>query len=263
MIQINGDSVLFRLAWTWLNRYHEPTLVGAAVTLFGLAFGLPTLPEPTRAAGLERATALASFAPPPSGQIRGTGGQNTARDDAYYRQKWASDAAAFYAANPPRDFDAVVETGPIIAASMRTGVGKASDSTDIAQASHSDDRISWDDPASATDKASAGSLATPNKIALMPPLSRNGRVATFVAAGLLASLVFAGVWPVREWKDGASAKFGLHKSGRESSPPSDAIAITLPSVWVRVRPTGRETVRRGILGTSYAMAGAATWGIWF
>lgn len=263
MIQINGDSVLFRLAWTWLNRYHEPTLVGAAVTLFGLAFGLPTLPEPTRTVGLGTNTSLSSSAPPRNVQPQRSGVNDTVRDDAYYRQKWASDAAAFYDANPPRDFDAVVQTGPVITASLRQAKGPANDFGGIAQASHSDSQNSAADPVSATDRASAGFLATPEGIAPLSPDSRNWRVATLMAAGLLASLVFAAVWPVQASQDSATAKLAFPGADRESSPPSDAVAITLPAAWVSVRPTAREMVRRGIVGTSYAMAGVATWGIWF
>jgi len=272
MIQITGDSVLFRLAWTWLNRYHEPTLVGAAVTLFGLAFGLPTLPEPTQFAGSGPPAALSSFGlssntpspngSSPSGPSR-PGVNDTVRDDAYYRQKWASDAAAFYDANPPRDFDAVVQTGPIVTASLRQAKGPANDFGGIAQASHSDSQNSAADPVFATDRASAGFLSRPDQIAPLSPDSRNWRVATFMAAGLLASLVFAAAWPVRAAQDSATAKLAFPGADRESSPPSDAVAITLPSAWVSVRPTARETVRRGIVGTSYAMAGVATWGIWF
>jgi len=271
MIQINGDSVLFRLAWTWLNRYHEPTLVGAAVTLFGLAFGLPAVSDPIPAA---RSASAVALSPTASSRLSSSSGGgipgeiDVPRDDAYYRQKWARDAAAFYDANPPRDFDAVVQSGPVITASLKQSNALSSDPSDVAQASHSDSRNLLDGPVFAPSQAAAGIVTASGAVATLSPESRNWRVATFVAAGLLASILFTAVWPARVPQGPAlptfaMPEFALPGDDHQQTPPGDAVAITLPSAWVGVRPTVRETLRRGVLGASYAMAGSATWGIWF
>jgi hypothetical protein len=274
MIQINGDSVLFRLAWTWLNRYHEPTLVGAAVTLFGLAFGLPAVSDPIPAA---RSASAAALSPTASSRLSSASGGgipgeiDVPRDDDYYRQKWARDAAAFYDANPPRDFDAVAQSGPVMTASLKQSKALSSDPSDVAQASHSDSRnlVDADAAVFAPSQAAAGIVAASGVVATLSPQSRNWRVATFVAAGLLASILFTAVWPARTPPGLALPTLALPEFAMagddhdRQSPPGDAVAITLPSAWVGVRPTVRETLRRGVLGASYAMAGSATWGIWF
>ncbi|TVP99506.1 MAG: hypothetical protein EA381_09600 [Planctomycetaceae bacterium] len=145
---------------TMLERWHEPILVGAAVTLFGLGFWGPA-PETrpilssrsigtsmiesgvgNRSAASARSDATGDAAASP----RHPAGSQPVRDPEYFRRQWASETATFYAANPPRQAasgSGVAGTsglsGPVAKAgsgSSESSLRSAEGSGSIARATH-------------------------------------------------------------------------------------------------------------------------------
>jgi len=321
---------------TMLERWHEPILVGAAVTLFGLGFWGPA-PEPrpilssrsigasvaesaggTRLAAPERSHATGDATASP----RHTSAPQPVRDGAYFRQQWASETASFYAANPPRQAASGSGlpgtsglSGPVAKAgsgSSESSLRSAEGSGSIARAAHvtaesglkakpgmpgqvanepqrpeAADAFGLNTPDGATQEAATTLAVYRGEVAMADAALKKWHVITWLAAGMLASLAYVSFWPVIPVRDvelggadglsssrgapgtrGASAESlaggGIRPCAGDPLEPArrgESIPIRLPAQWVRVRPTMGQTVRRGVLGGSYMLALAGTWGL--
>jgi hypothetical protein len=83
-------------------------------------------------------------------------------------------------------------------------------------------------------------------------------VATCLAAGLLASLLFVSIWPAAP----AVAPSSLPNERQlELVGRGEAIPVQIPSTWIALRPTLRQSARRGVLTSSYLFAAIGAWGI--
>ncbi len=254
---------MIRLAWHWLERWHEPLVVGAAVTLMALAHLAPVTTEGEHA-GWPRNGSLDGRSAAPAERVR--------RDDQFYRDQWAREAKRFYTLHPPRQLADAQTNGKILPATAVTFADARQGFTDarqgkpaIAHAYHADtgSRKAMAPSASMLTQASPGA-----KTSAVPARLKRWRVASCLATGMLASLAFAAIWPAvspaARLRNAAPAK--ANQTGTvEPAPPStdppreEAIAIRLPAAWVRVRPTMSQTLRRGVLGGSYLMAALGGW----
>jgi hypothetical protein len=265
--------VLIRLACSWLGQWHEPLVVGAAVTLISMAY---LLPAASRAPD-QRASAGSS------GKAAAVQGHQPAlpADDQYYRDQWARETQQFYAQQRPRQSpgaetiassesnDAPPSLSRVVpAAAAAAAQGPVAQEPVappvVAQAYHAD-------------HAPRRTVAQGSKTAVKgakldaPPITkrvRQWRVLSCVAAGALASLLFAALWPVaaaRSQRSSCSAEqsaadaIGATAPRRQKLASEEAIEIRLPAAWVRVRPTMSQTLRRGVLGSSYMMAAIGSW----
>jgi hypothetical protein len=277
--------VLIRLAWRWLGRWQESLVVGAAVALLGLVYGIP-------AADDSPATQL-----PPSAAAVGTPARSSLAlpsDAQFYRDQWARETSEFYAAHPaghPSDAQTSLDgvgtkragaKGAAVTVAMATVGALPRDTGSPQSRQRPDPSVSQASFAGAASNGAASDQATAG---LVPPQSAQPAAATTpavsqrqqrwqvlscLAAGLLASLAFAAVWPAAEQtRKQSTAVAGEDRQGPAAQTVSwsdpayagDAIAIRLPAAWVRVRPTVRQTLRRVILGASYLLAGLGVWGL--
>jgi len=249
--QRNGVIVLFRQASTWLQKWHEPTIVGTAVALFGLAYLLPLatrIEAPVVSSGLSQSHQPTAYA---------LGLYDVPRDDQFYRDKWIAEAAAFYAANPPKESEPQSAPSPVITASMRTAVESTTgdqgrDQPKVAQVSYIDQPPNG--------QAKETSQTAGQTAMALPAKAQRWRVLTCLAAGLLASLLFASVWPANETRHQATVSNDrpLEVVGR-----GEAIPIQIPAAWIGLRPTLRQTARRSVLSGSYLVAALGAWGVVF
>lgn len=249
--QRNGVIVLFRRASTWLQQWHEPTIVGAAVLLFGLAYLLPL------ATGIEDASVSGGPSPSHQPTAYALGLYDVPRDDQFYRDKWIAEVAAFYALNPPKESEPQSARSLVITASMRTAVesstgNQAQNRAKVAQLAPIDQRVSGQAKETSRTAGQTG-MAVPAK-------AQRWRVLTCLAAGLLASLLFASVWPANETRQQPTAPNDrpLEVVGR-----GEAIPIQIPAAWIGLRPTLGQTARGSVLSGSYLVAALGAWGVVF
>lgn len=253
---------MFRQAWTWLQNWHEPAIVGAAVALFGLAYLAPVATPPNDAT--QARVSLLDAQPTAFAQ----GLYEIPQDDQFYRDKWIAEATCFYAANPPRNSEPQSAASLVIAASARTPVkpypiqpdegeslSESSRETAIAepaviQATHADPLP--------IKQATQTSPIGPQAVMALPAHAQRWRVMTCLAAGLLASLLFVSVWPLSHSNDRRPiiSNHPLELVGR-----GEAIPMRIPSAWIGLRPTLHQTTRRGVMSASYLIAALGAWGI--
>lgn len=267
--QVTEETKSMRLALNSIERWHEPLVVGAAVALACLAY----LQPPTLAGRITERPAGVTTMPPRL--VSAPLPQDGTRDQAYFRQLWQHETANHYALNPPRDRSAPPSNS--VASRVVTAAAEmANEATDDESAvMHPPDTVAsavatqLDRRVDRADRADRRTAATP-----VPLNTRRWNVLTCLAGGLLASIVFAMVWPAAPQSDldppaatlpdereGLSARpqsTGLATAGDPSAGRQD-VAIRLPSAWVRVRPTTGETLRRAVLGGSYLVAMAGAW----
>jgi len=234
-----------------LQKWHEPTIVGAAVALFCLAYLFPF------AISMDHASIASGSSLSHQPTAYALGLYDVPRDDQFYRDKWIAEATAFYAANPPKDTENPSAPSLVITASMRTAVEstaekQAGNESTVAQVSH-------------VDQQSAGQAKQPNATArqtvlALPAKAQRWRVLTCLAAGLLASLLFASVWPANESGEQSAVQ---NDPQMEVIGRGEAIPIRIPAAWIGLRPTLRQTARRGVLSGSYLVAALGAWGIVF
>jgi hypothetical protein len=276
--------VLIRRAWHWLERRHEPLVVGAAVALMGLSYLLPvTAPSEqaatsARANGSQRVASLPPRLSPP-----------LPADDQFFRDRWTHDAKAFYARQAYRQpSDAAAETKNAslarsvadgkfcdagTAAPVTTVVGYSDDSQTRSPVAHAYQAVPQTDTGSTSQIAVAAADSADRDAAaamIIPARLKRWRVATCLAAGLLASILFASVWPVASGNAGSAESsiadatsmhtIGLAPAGGDSA-RGEAIPIRLPAAWVGIRPTMSQMLRRGVLCVSYLIAGLGGWGM--
>jgi len=233
-----------------MERWHEPTLVGVAVSLFGLANLLPAPVEifPIAAGDVVPAVAMTPTTSPNLFDIP--------TDDSYYRDKWAAESAAFYIANPPREMDAPPATrSTVIPASVRTPVLESTQR----ESTERDAAVSNSSAEAKRQPNSMVAVVPSQAAALMPAKQRWWRVVTCVAAGLLSAIVFASVWPA--FGNGLSEAVDRAQSKLEVAGGGDVIPIKIPADWVAVRPTGHQLARQAVLSASYVFAAVGAWGI--
>jgi hypothetical protein len=263
--------VLIRLACSWLAQWHEPLVVGTAVTLISMAYLLPAASR-----------ALAPHASAGhSGAAAALPGQRSAlpADDQYYRDQWARETQQFYARQPPRQSrgaetlasstlsdvpglrGGVVTAAAAVAAAQDPIAGGSTTQPAVAQAYHSDQHPRGTVAQVLKTDATTGAAPIPRRV-------RQWRVLSCVAAGTLASLLFAALWPVttdraqhssRPAEQSATDPFIAAAHRRQTPSAGEAIEIRLPAAWVRVRPTMSQTLRRGVLGSSYMLAAIGSW----
>lgn len=247
----NGVIVLFRQASTWLQKWHEPTIVGTAVALFGLAYLIPfatSIEGPVVSSG-------SSLSHQPTAYALGL--YDVPRDDQFYRDKWVAEAAAFYAANPPKESEPQSAPSQVIPASMRTTVEStvgdpARDQPNVTQVSHIGQQ-----PSGHTKKTSEAAGQT---VMALPATAQRWRVLTCLAAGLLASLLFASVWPANESSQQTTA---ANDRQMEVVGRGEAIPIQIPAAWIGLRPSLRQAARRSVLSGSYLVAVLGAWHVMF
>lgn len=250
-------TVLFRQAWTWLQNRHEPAIVGTAVALFGLAYLLPLANAPIETT---QSSVSANDAQPTEFAL---GLYDVPQDEQFYRDKWIAEANAFYTANPPKTSESQSVPSMVIAASMRAPAAPlASNSTgeppiqdanvkpSVAQASH----LNPLPPHQAQKKIQAPTQTT----MALPANAQRWRVITCLASGLLASLMFVSIWPARP---STAQPSPLIERPMEIVGRGEAIPVRIPSRWIGVRPTLRQTAKRSVLAGSYLIAAIGAWGI--
>lgn len=261
--------MLIRLAWDWLGRWHEPLVVGAAVTLGGLTYCLPpqsssgataAKQSPAIAASHQRGELVAVAA------LTGGTARSLPKDAQYYRDLWARDAQAFYSRQRPVQTQGQEATlvRPVAAVAPAGGDHPAA----VAQAGHRDLA-----PAVKQETAAGLSQRSTPLTASDTQGVRRMRVASCLAAGMLASLVFAALWPAVGSRrvlaagkrpaadDSASPSRLVDEGAAESSKAAtdDVIALTIPSAWIQVRPTAGQMLRRVVLASSYLGAALGGW----
>lgn len=266
---------MFRLASTWLQALHEPAIVGLAVALFGLGFLLPltpSLPHPdSRLESAVEASPATAFS---------LGLYDIPSDDQYYRDQWIAETSEFYAANPPREEASSNQPPQIRTASARTSTATLDQQTGqrapsdaqaenatgpeavVNQASHAElvnrSVTQTAEPASPMPTQDIRPISTTGMV--LPARTQRWRVLTCLAAGLLASLLFASVWPAEPNRQGA---LSTKERQLEIFGHSEAIPLRLPSAWIALRPTLGQMTRRGILIGSYLLAAIGAWTIVF
>jgi len=253
--------VLFRQASTWLQKWHEPTIVGTAVALFGLAYLFPL------ATGTEDPSASGGTSLSHQPTAYALGLYDVPRDDQFYRDKWVAEAAAFYALNPPKESEPQSARSQVVTASMQTAVESATvesatgdsatgdsaqNQANVAQVAHIDHPVSG--------QAKETRRTTGQTVMALPAKAQRWRVLTCLAAGLLASLLFASVWPANETSQQPTVPNGRPM---EAVGPGEAIPIQIPAAWIGLRPTLRQTARRSVLSGSYLVAALGAWGVVF
>jgi hypothetical protein len=249
--QRNGVAVLFRQVGTWLQAWHEPTIVGAAVALFGLAYLFPIAPHPNDATQ----TDVSSFDAQPTAFAQGL--YDIPQDDQFYRDKWIAEANAFYSANPPKNVDAQAAPSLVITASARTPVEPShavSSNLQPLDAPSPEIAVAEPNVVQATQSSPTG----PQTVMALPAHAQRWRVLTCLAAGLLASLLFVSVWPANRSSDQRPI---INDPTLELVGRVDAIPVRIPSAWIGLRPTWRQTARRGVMSASYLIAALGAWGI--
>lgn len=264
--QVTGDAVLIRQAWRWFGQWHQPLVVGAAVTLVGLAYVLPIGSEAARPDQPPNRS-------PQHHSPHATAEQSALRlptDAQFYRDQWARDAQRFYALHPPRQNAGSQASSKIVPAAAASDPRHPADSA----VSHA-----YRAATTTGRQAAAGSepkLAQPsaraNEVSAVSSRQKRWRVVTCLAAGMLASLAFATVWPAV-----AAPGCPWTATSEEIRPPHSAavsplvadpsrgeaiaIALRLPAAWVRVRPTLSQTLRRGVFGGSCLLAALGGWSL--
>lgn len=236
---------MFRQAWTWLHNWHEPAIVGAAVALFGLAYLLPLATGPNRA--IHPHTASTESGP----TAFALGLYDIPQDDQHYRDQWIAEADAFYRDNPPRNSEPQSTASQVITASARTPVQTHEKVAQSPPVGHQ--------PVEQAEQASQPPRQNQGQVVMaLPPRALRWRVATCLAAGLLASLLFVSIWPATR----SNAQPSLPNDGQlDLVGRGEAIPVRIPTAWIGVRPTLRQTARRSVLSGSYLVAALGAWGI--
>ena len=248
---------MFRQASTWLQNWHEPAIVGAAVALFGLAYLLPLAPIATETT---QASVSLTDAQPTEFAL---GLYEIPQDEQFYRDKWIAEANAFYRANPPKSSESQPVPSMVIAASMRTTAEPSASNSQIDSPIRNESttptvaQVSHINSVQPTQTPQTIENPTPTVLAL-PAHAKRWRVITCLAAGLLASVMFVSIWPARLPNEQSlpSIDRPMEIVGR-----GEAIPVRIPSRWIAVRPTLRQTVKRSVLAGSYLFAAIGAWGI--
>lgn len=250
---------MFRQASTWLQNWHEPAIVGAAVALFGLAYLLPLAPIATETT---QASASPSDAQPTEFAM---GLYEIPQDEQFYRDKWVAEANAFYRANPPKSSESQSVPSMVIAASMRTAAESSASNSQIDPPIQNESTNPTVAQVSHVNSNSLQPALTPQTtetqsptVLALPAHAKRWRVITCLAAGLLASLMFVSIWPARPSND---QPLPLVDRPMEIVGLGEAIPVRIPSRWIGVRPTLRQTVKRSVLTGSYLIAAIGAWGI--
>ena len=249
---------MFRQAWTWSQNWYEPAIVGAAVALFGLAYLLPLANDQTES------LVPSSEAPPTAYSL---GLYDIPQGEQFYREKWIAEANAFYAANPPKNTNSANaparqdSASMVIPASARMPVQPDAialqDEPEIAQ-SASIVTSQGESPPLGIERATQANPIRAQAVMALPAHAQRWRVVTCLAAGLLASLLFVSIWPANAFNEPASPSMN-HQADLVGR--GEVIPVRIPSAWIGLRPTLRQTVRRGVLSGSYLIAAIGAWGI--
>ena len=191
-------------------------------------------------------------------------------DAQYYRDQWIRETAQFYALHPPRRDERPGASG--VTAAKASFAQPQSAASGVTQAAHV--TAGSPVPAPVATVAAQPLPPLPTIAAAGPPeWIKRWRIVASLAAGLLAGLVFASVWPASaiaaasgssQPDDDAS---GSREAADAASPLAadtgvgELIAIRLPAAWVGVRPTAGQTWRRAILASSYLIASLCGWSL--
>lgn len=284
---------------TRLERWQEPVLVGAAITLFGLGIWGPpvdSVTQPPRDSVVR--SAPERLGSPVSGpktvplesqrsRADGRGARqlvhaSRTEQHEFYRQQWVNETARFYAENPPRQSDTPTQGANPKSrrAEVEAAMGDAVTlpqvpETAIVRATHLQSEPVAGQAAVVGIPSNRPDQAGADGSSAIDPVRRRWHVITWLAAGMLASLAYVTCWPAVPACNRDSGKLastgadlarpvGVGKplgGTAESRRPGEAIEIHLPGQWVRLRPTVGQTVRRGVLGGSYVMAACGAWGL--
>ena len=203
-----------------LKRNQERLVVGAATTLVMLA-----VLAHVRAGFAKPVLGAAATAPTLRSATVSTLG-SVSRDPEFYRKRWRQIANEFSAAHPV-DLPANIAT--VVTASLSDQVDDVNYvASQVSTAAHTI-------PTTIAEPKIVHTIAAPvPRITLVRPPA----VFAAVAAGLLASLLYCSIWPIK------------HSAERHGLECSDLLRIELPSHWVRIRPTPIQRLRPIVLCAS-------------
>lgn len=222
--------------WSLLQRNQDRVVVGAATTLVMLAL-LAQARSGFVSTDAVHETVSAKVSPL----------SDVSRDPEVYRKKWRQIAADFYAAHP---VEPESQAGPAIAPLAKSPqVITASLSDQVDGESSLGPKIST--VAHATQIPAVEPMFTPAVMLAQRRIELIGPPAVFaaIAAGLLVSLAYCSLWPMKP----ARQNHGLACS--------DSLRIELPSRWVRVRPAPFQRLKSIVLAVSYTGGIVAAWSI--
>ena len=217
--------------WSMLKRNQDRLVVGAATTLVMLA-----VLAHVRADFAKSVPEAAATTPTLGSASVATLGR-VPRDPEFFRKKWRQIANEFYAAHP---VDRPANSPTVVTASLSDqGDDVNFAATQVSTAAHTV-------PTAIAEPMIVHKIAAPMpRIALVRPPA----FFAAIAAGLLASLLYCSIWPLR------------HSAARHGLECSDSLRIELPSQWVRIRPTSIQRLRPIVLCASYIGGVLAAWSI--
>lgn len=217
--------------WSMLRRNQERLVVGAATTLVMLAVLAQFR------AGFAKSVPGAAAAASTLGSASVATLGRVPRDPKFYRKKWRQIANEFYAAHP---VDPPANSATVVTASL------SDQGDDVNFAASQVSTAAHTVPTTIAEPMIVHTIAAPMpRIALVRPPA----FFAAVAAGLLASLLYCSIWPV---------KHSVERRGLECS---DSLRIELPSRWVRIRSTPIQRLRPIVLGASSIGGVLAAWSI--
>lgn len=273
-MNIKGDDALDDSATALRDRWHEPAVVGAAVVLFGLGCIIPhfeLIPGSERvdatASALSRSAASESARP-----------AHPSQGNQFYKNLWERETEDYYA-NLSRESvatDSRKVSPPFRLASTksRLAVGRFVSEQRVARKGVSAEQATVLDEMRRPDftRERRGGIAPPGHASV--PVSRfRHRVTVFacLGSGLLASLAYVAIWPMARrssctaFPGDGSNKPSLGIRIEEHRKPvlnsGGAVGVELPSHWVGLRPTVGQSLRLGVMGTSYILALLGAWGL--
>ncbi len=217
--------------WSMLRRNQERLIVGAATTLVMLAVLAHAR------AGFAKPVPGAAATAPTLGSVSVATLGRVPRDPEFYRKKWRQIANEFYAAHP---VDLSATSATVVTASL------SDQGDDVNYAASQVSTAAHTVPTTIAEPTIVHTIAGP-----MPRITRVRPPAFFaaVAAGLLASLLYGSIWPVKR------------RDERHGLECSDSLRIELPSQWVRIRPTPIQRLRPIVLCASSIGGVLAAWSI--
>lgn len=262
-----GDDALDDSATALRDRWHEPAVVGAAVVLFGLGWIIPHFES---IPGSERVDATGS-ALKRSVVAESARVAHSTQGDQFYKNLWERETENYYAKvsreTAATDSHKVSPSFRLASIKSRFSVGSFVSEQRIARKGVSTDQAAdlGEMRQPDVDRERSGEIASPGNT--LVPVSRfQHRLTVFACLGfgLLASLAHVAIWPMpRKSSRTAFPGEGLKEPSLgiridEQSQPGlnsgGAVGVELPSHWVGLRPTVGESLRWGVMGTSYILA---------
>lgn len=273
-MNIKGDDALDDSAPALRDRWHEPAVVGAAVVLFGLGWIIPHF---ELISGSERVDATAlKLSRPAAGDSAWPG--HLTQGNQFYKNLWERETENYYAkvsrGSAATDARKVSPSFRLASAKSRHSDGSFVSEQRVARKGVIADQatVLGDLRRPGVARERQGEIAFPSNASLpVSLLQHRFTVFTCLGCGLLASLAYVAIWPMPRKSsrtaflgDGSKKLPSGIRVEQQSQPGLNlggAVRVELPSHWVGLRPTVGQTLRRGVMGTSYLLALIGAWGL--